>query len=80
MHTNNILVLEQFGFWKGIFTENAAFKLTNSGFETINQKVHVGGIFYDLVKAFDSVNHETLLTNYTFMVFKYQLKIGSDPV
>jgi hypothetical protein len=28
MHTNNILVPEQFGFWKGIPTENAAFRLT----------------------------------------------------
>jgi hypothetical protein len=29
LKANNILVPEQFGFRKGIFTENAAFKLTD---------------------------------------------------
>jgi hypothetical protein len=29
LQTNNILVPEQFGFRKGITTENAAFKLTD---------------------------------------------------
>jgi hypothetical protein len=28
MHTNNVLVPEQFGFRQGSSTENAAFKLT----------------------------------------------------
>jgi hypothetical protein len=40
-HTNNILVPEQFGFRKGISTEMAAFKLTDSVFKYINQKMHV---------------------------------------
>jgi hypothetical protein len=30
MHTNNILVLEQFGFRKGVYAEDAAFKLTDN--------------------------------------------------
>jgi hypothetical protein len=30
MHTNNILVLEQFGFRQEKSTENGAFKLTNN--------------------------------------------------
>jgi hypothetical protein len=30
MHTNNILVPEQFGFRKGISTENSTFKLTDN--------------------------------------------------
>jgi len=29
--------------------------------ESINQKRHVGGIFSDLAKAFDCVNHKHLL-------------------
>jgi hypothetical protein len=61
MHTNNILIPEQSGFRQGKSTENAAFKLTDSAFKSINQKVHVGGILSDLAKAFDSVNHAILL-------------------
>jgi hypothetical protein len=61
MHTNNILVPEQFGFRQGKSTENAAFKLTDSVLKSINQKMHVGGIFSDLAESFDCVSHEILL-------------------
>jgi hypothetical protein len=33
LHTNNILVSEQHGFKKGISTENAVFRLTDSVFK-----------------------------------------------
>jgi hypothetical protein len=62
LKTNNILVPEQFGFRKGISTENAAFELTDCILKSLNQRMHVGGIFCDSVKAFDSLNHEILFT------------------
>jgi hypothetical protein len=45
-----ILVPEQFGFWKGTFTEGVAYKLTNN---LLTQKMNVEVIFCDLAKAFD---------------------------
>jgi len=43
MHTDNLLVPEQFGFRQGKSAENAAFNLTNSVLKSVNQKMHVGG-------------------------------------
>jgi hypothetical protein len=37
MQTNNILVPEQFGFRKGMSTEDAAFSLTENVLKSINQ-------------------------------------------
>jgi hypothetical protein len=53
LQINNILFPEQFDFRKVISTENTAFKLTDSILKCINQKMHVGGIFCDVAKAFD---------------------------
>lgn len=60
LHTDSVLAPEQHAFRKGISTEMATFRLTGSVFKSLNQKIHVGGIFCDLARAFDYVNHETL--------------------
>ena len=51
----------QFGFRKRSSTEDAIFKPTHEIPSALNDKVTVGGIFFDLAKAFDSVNHVRLI-------------------
>jgi hypothetical protein len=44
MHTNSILIPEEFVFRQGSSAENASFSLTNSVFKFVKQNMHVGGI------------------------------------
>jgi len=76
LHTNNILVTEQYGFRKGISTENPAFRLTGSIFKSINKKMHSGGIFCDLAKAFDCFSHEMFLAKLHFYRIQEHMKIS----
>jgi hypothetical protein len=59
-NTNKLLVGNQFGFRKGIATEDAIFKLINETLNALNNKKMAGSIFCDLEKAFDSLNHDIL--------------------
>jgi hypothetical protein len=45
MHCNNIMVPEQYDFRKGISTEDAAFKLTDSVLKSSDQKKACGRNF-----------------------------------
>jgi hypothetical protein len=54
----NILSTKQYGFELGLRTDNAMHKLTKEILNAMNNKLLVGGIFYDLEKAFDWVNRD----------------------
>jgi hypothetical protein len=63
------LVLEQ-----KISTDMAIYKLSNVILETLNNKNLIGGIFCDLEKAFDCVNHKILLSKLEFYGVKGKAK------
>jgi hypothetical protein len=50
---NNIFTNSQFGFRKKSSTDKAAYKLINVILSALNDKRMLGGIFFDLEKAFD---------------------------
>ena len=54
----NILSCEQYGFRPGLNTDNATYQLTDEILHALNNKLKIGGIFCDLEKAFDCVNHK----------------------
>ena len=61
LNTNDILFENQFGFRKNNSTSFALMQITETIKETIDNKKYGCGIFIDLRKAFDTVNHEILL-------------------
>ena len=61
LQEHNILFQNQFGFRKNNSTPFALLQITEKIKETIDNKKYGCGIFIDLSKAFDTVNHEILL-------------------
>jgi hypothetical protein len=60
------LSTEQYGFRIGLKTDNAINTLTTEILNAMNNKLLVGGIFCDLEKTFDCVDHNNLLSKLKF--------------
>jgi hypothetical protein len=61
MNRNSILDEHQYGFRNDVSTENASYILLNEILVAVNSKQIVRGVFCDLQKAFDCINHGVLL-------------------
>ena len=57
---NNVLYDKQFGFQNKHSTAHALIEITEKIREALDKKQFACGIFIDLQKAFDTVNHDIL--------------------
>ena len=59
---HNILSKKQFGFRKGLSTENAIINFIDKIYTGLENRQHTAAIFMDLSKAFDVLDHQILAT------------------
>ena len=67
---SNILYKYQFGFRQNHSTTQALIEITDNLKESMDKKKTTCGIFLDLTKAFDTVNHKILLNK----LFNYGIR------
>ena len=68
LDSNNILFKKQYGFRKKHSTSLALLDLVDKITSAIDEKKYHVGIFLDLSKAFNTVNHDILFDKLSFMV------------
>ena len=66
----DILYASQYGFRKGFSTEHAIHEIVNKIQTNMDKRLYSCGIFIDLKKAFDTVDHNILLDKLNFYGFR----------
>jgi hypothetical protein len=75
IHLNHSLTPHQSGFREHFSTEQAIFSLINYILEAMNKHQSVAGMFCDLHKAFDSVNHQILPKKLQFYGIRGKMEV-----
>ena len=74
---NELLYKKQYDFRTNHSTYMAVFDFINDASKAIDDGMNTVGIFMDLSKAFDTIDHNILLAKNTIMVLEVCLKTGS---
>ena len=74
LEINNVLHKHQYGFRPGYSTDQALIHMTDTIRDAFDKKEHLVGVFMDLAKAFDSINHTILIRK----LHEYGLKVDSS--
>ena len=61
LRENNILYNKQFGFQKNTSADHAILELVNELRQSFDENKFTVGVFIDLSKAFDTIDHKILL-------------------
>ena len=67
---NNLMYSSQYGFRKSHSTEHAILDIVETILSNMDKRYFSCGVFIDLKKAFDTVNHQILLDKLSFYSFR----------
>lgn len=75
----DMLNLSQYGFRKAHATHHTIIDIVEAIQTNMDQRLFTCGIFVDLKKAFDTVNHKYFLINFIIMAVEEKLTTGFHP-
>ena len=73
---NKILSKHQYGFRKNRSTEHAIMDFVDKITKAIDEGKFSVGIFLDLSKAFDTINHKILIKNWNMVYGVWQINVS----